>query len=93
MRHLKQLALFLKLDLQRLILILIILCVSCLFGSSIFILNHVIKAQLIENSLSVNEKYASKIALSTDQNTRASYKASLFQLNNRWCFQKYAEIK
>ena len=66
MRHLKQLALFLKLDLQRLILILIILCVSCLFGSSIFILNHVIKAQLIENSLSVNEKYASKIALSTD---------------------------
>ena len=67
MRHLKQLALFLKLDLQRLILILIILCVSCLFGSSIFILNHVIKAQLIENSLSVNEKYASKIALSTDQ--------------------------
>lgn len=67
MRHLKQIALLLKLDLQRLILIIIILCVSCLFASSIFILNHVIKAQLIENSLLVNEKYASKIALSTDQ--------------------------
>jgi diguanylate cyclase (GGDEF)-like protein len=64
---LKQIALLLKLDLQRLILILIILCVSCLFIVSVFILNHVIKAQLMENSLSINEKYASKVALSTDQ--------------------------
>lgn len=63
----KQLALLLKLDLQRLILILIILCVSCLFIVSVFILNYVIKAQLIENSLSINDKYASKVALSTDQ--------------------------
>ena len=56
-----------KLDLQRLILILIIVCVSCLFTISVFILNHVIKAQLIENSLSINEKYAAKVALSSDQ--------------------------
>jgi len=67
MQHLKRVALLLKLDLQRLILILIILCVSCLFISSIFILNYLIKAQLIESSLSVNQKYASKVALSTDQ--------------------------
>lgn len=58
---------FIKLDLQKLILILNILCVSCLFIISIGVVNYVIKKQLIENALSTNQKYASKVALSTDQ--------------------------
>lgn len=57
----------LKLNLRKLILISIIISVSCLFIISVFVLNYVIKEQLIENSLSVNAKYASKIAISADQ--------------------------
>ena len=54
-------------NLRKLILISTILSVSGLFVVSVFILNYVIKEQLIQNSLSVNEKYAEKIALSADQ--------------------------
>ena len=53
---------FLNLNLRKLILILTILSVSCLFLVSLFILNYVVKQQLIQNSLSINEKYSSKIA-------------------------------
>lgn len=63
----KDLLLSLKLNLRKLILISTILSVSGLFVVSVFILNYVIKQQLIQNSLSVNEKYAEKIALSADQ--------------------------
>ena len=63
----KKILLALKLNLRKLILISIIISVSCLFIISVFILNYVIKEQLIENSLSVNAKYASKIAISADQ--------------------------
>lgn len=55
------------LDLQKLILILIISCVASLFLISVFVLNYVIKEQLTENSLAANQKYASKIAFSTDK--------------------------
>lgn len=58
---------FHSLDLQKLILILIIGCVSSLFLISIFVLNYVIKEQLTENSLAANQRYASKIAFSTDK--------------------------
>ncbi|NNH79309.1 GGDEF domain-containing protein [Acinetobacter sp. ANC 5380] len=63
----KQILLALKLNLRKLILISTIVSVSCLFIVSIFILNYVIKEQLIQNSLSVNAKYASKVATSADQ--------------------------
>lgn len=63
----KQILLALKLNLRKLILISTIVSVSCLFIVSICILNYVIKDQLIQNSLSVNEKYASKVATSADQ--------------------------
>lgn len=55
------------LDLQKLILILIISCVSSLFLISFFVLNYVIKEQLTENSLAANQRYASKIAFGTDK--------------------------
>ena len=58
---------FHSLDLQKLILILIIGCVSSLFLISIFVLNYVIKEQLTENSLAANQRYASKISFSTDK--------------------------
>ena len=48
-------------------MILIIGCVSSLFLISIFVLNYVIKEQLTENSLAANQRYASKIAFSTDK--------------------------
>ncbi|WP_407303840.1 diguanylate cyclase [Acinetobacter sp.] len=63
----KQILLALKLNLRKLILISIIISVSCLFIVSIFILNYVIKEQLIQNSLSVNAKYAAKVATSVNQ--------------------------
>lgn len=63
----KQILLALKLNLRKLILISIIISVSCLFIVSVFILNYVIKDQLIQNSLLVNVKYASKVANSADQ--------------------------
>ncbi|TCH63724.1 sensor domain-containing diguanylate cyclase [Acinetobacter sp. ANC 4862] len=63
----KQILLALKLNLRKLILISTIISVSCLFIVSVFILNYVIKEQLIQNSLSVNAKYASKVATSADQ--------------------------
>ncbi|OTG75302.1 sensor domain-containing diguanylate cyclase [Acinetobacter terrae] len=63
----KQILLALKLNLRKLILISTIVSVSCLFIVSIFILNYVIKEQLIQNSLSVNAKYASKVATSANQ--------------------------
>ncbi|RKG33780.1 sensor domain-containing diguanylate cyclase [Acinetobacter tianfuensis] len=62
----KRITAFLKLDLQKLILIVNILCVSCLFIISISVVNFVIKEQLMENALSTNQKYASKVAVSTD---------------------------
>ena len=68
---LKKIAAFLKLDLQKLILILNIICVSCLFIASICIINYVIKKQLIENSLLTNQKYASKVAISADQHLKS----------------------
>lgn len=55
------------LNLRKLILFSTILSVSCLFVVSIFILNYIIKEQLTDNSLSVNAKYAAKIAQSTDR--------------------------
>ncbi|OTG61206.1 MULTISPECIES: sensor domain-containing diguanylate cyclase [unclassified Acinetobacter] len=58
---------FHSLDLQKLILILIISSVSSLFLISIFVLNYVIKEQLTENSLAANQRYAAKIAFSTDK--------------------------
>lgn len=64
---LKHFLLRLGLDLRKLILISTILSVSGLFVVSVFILNYVIKQQLIQNSLSVNERYAEKIATSTNQ--------------------------
>ena len=63
----KRFLLSLKLNLRKLILISTIISVSCLFIVSVFILNYVIKEQLIQNSLSVNAKYASKVATSADQ--------------------------
>lgn len=63
----KQILLALKLNLRKLILISTIISVSCLFIVSVFILNYVIKDQLIQNSLLVNVKYASKVANSADQ--------------------------
>ncbi|MFH7766196.1 diguanylate cyclase [Acinetobacter sp. BSP-28] len=63
----KQILLALKLNLRKLILISTIISVSCLFTVSVFVLNYVIKEQLIETSLSVNVKYASKVANSADQ--------------------------
>ena len=64
---LKRFLLRLGLDLRKLILISTILSVSGLFVVSVFILNYVIKEQLIQNSLSINEKYAEKIATSANQ--------------------------
>ena len=63
----KHFLLRLGLDLRKLILISTILSVSGLFVVSVFILNYAIKQQLIQNSLSVNEKYAEKIATSANQ--------------------------
>lgn len=63
----KHFLLRLGLDLRKLILISTILSVSGLFVVSIFILNYAIKQQLIQNSLSVNEKYAEKIATNANQ--------------------------
>ncbi|MGE8560131.1 MAG: sensor domain-containing diguanylate cyclase [Acinetobacter sp.] len=63
----KKIILALKLNLRKLILISTIISVSCLFVISVFILNYVIKEQLIQNSLSVNAKFASKVATSADQ--------------------------
>jgi len=57
----------LGLNLRKLILISTILSVSGLFVVSVFILNYVIKQQLIQNSLSIHEKYAEKIATSANQ--------------------------
>lgn len=68
---LKRIPAFLNLDLQKLILILNILCVLCLFIASICIVNYIVKKQLIENSLSTNQKYASKVAISADQHLKS----------------------
>ncbi len=62
----KQILLALKLNLRKLILISTILSVSGLFVVSVFILNYIIKEQLIQNSLAVNEKYAAKVATSAN---------------------------
>ena len=56
-----------KLNLQKLILILIFICTSILFITSILILNYIVKEQLIQSSLLNNQKYATKIALTTDK--------------------------
>ena len=64
---LKHFLLSLRLNLRKLILISTVLSVSGLFVVSVFILNYAIKQQLIQNSLSVNEKYAEKIATSANQ--------------------------
>lgn len=74
------------LDLRKLILISTILSVSGLFVVSIFILNYVIKQQLIQNSLSINEKYAEKIATSANQHfsdmlQELDYSARLLEKN------------
>ncbi|MCO8054103.1 sensor domain-containing diguanylate cyclase [Acinetobacter towneri] len=63
----KHFLLSLRLNLRKLILISTVLSVSGLFVVSVFILNYAIKQQLIQNSLSVNEKYAEKIATSANQ--------------------------
>ena len=57
----------LNLNLRKLILISTILSVSFLFVISLFILNYVVKQQLIQNSLSINEKYAAKIAMGVNR--------------------------
>src|SRR5690606_8896418 len=56
-----------NLNLRKLILISTILSVSCLFVISLFILNYVVKQQLIQNSLTINEKYAAKIAMGVNR--------------------------
>lgn len=82
----KHFLLRLGLDLRKLILISTILSVSGLFVVSIFILNYVIKQQLIQNSLSINEKYAEKIATSANQHfsdmiQELDYSARLLEKN------------
>ncbi len=57
---------YFKLNLRKLILILTILAVSALFVISLLISYSILKQELIENSLSINYEYASKIALNTD---------------------------
>lgn len=76
----------LGLNLRKLILISTILSVSGLFVVSIFILNYVIKQQLIQNSLSIHEKYAEKIATSANQHfadmlQELDYSARLLEKN------------
>ncbi|WP_419871113.1 sensor domain-containing diguanylate cyclase [Acinetobacter towneri] len=83
---LKRFLLRLGLDLRKLILISTILSVSGLFVVSVFILNYVIKEQLIQNSLSINEKYAEKIATSSNQHfadmlQELDYSARLLETN------------
>ncbi|TCB50091.1 GGDEF domain-containing protein [Acinetobacter sp. ANC 4779] len=94
----KQILLALKLNLRKLILISTIVSVSCLFIVSIFILNYVIKEQLIQNSLSVNEKYASKVAISAgehfdDMLRELKYSANLLgqDFSNRQLTQEEAK--
>lgn len=82
----KHFLLRLGLNLRKLILISTILSVSGLFVVSIFILNYVIKQQLIQNSLSINEKYAEKIATSANQHfsdmlQELDYSARLLEKN------------
>ena len=82
----KHFLLRLGLDLRKLILISTILSVSGLFVVSVFILNYVIKEQLIQNSLSINEKYAEKIATSSNQHfadmlQELDYSARLLETN------------
>lgn len=76
----------LGLNLRKLILISTILSVSGLFVVSVFILNYVIKQQLIQNSLSIHEKYAEKIATSANQHfadmlQELDYSARLLEKN------------
>lgn len=63
----KQFILGLNLNLRKIILILTVFSFSILFITSLFIFNYVIKEQLIQNTLSVNLKYALKVANSADQ--------------------------
>ncbi len=56
----------LDLDLRKLILLLIVFCVSTLFFVSLGVSYLIVKNQLISNSLAINSEYANKIALNTD---------------------------
>ena len=69
-----------KLNLQKLILILIFICTSILFITSILILNYIVKEQLIQSSLLNNQKYATKIALTTDK----YFESMLDEMINYW---------
>lgn len=60
----------LKLNLRKLILFLAIFSVSILFVISLVISYHIVKTQLINNSLALNAEYANKIAINTDNHLK-----------------------
>ncbi len=66
MMFMRKLGKSLDLDLRKLILLLIVFCVSTLFFVSLGVSYLIVKNQLISNSLAINSEYANKIALNTD---------------------------
>jgi diguanylate cyclase (GGDEF)-like protein len=62
----RQVLLALNLNLRRLILLLTILSVTCLFVFALFFVNYTVKERLIDNSLALNAEYSSRIAAHTN---------------------------